>query len=74
MSQHHAPRHRHRPRPSRSGRYEVHKARTRNQTVAMVVLAGGLLVLLVMLVRLLGGEGSDTSLELTRPSGFAPRQ
>jgi hypothetical protein len=40
----------------------------------MVVLAGGLLVLLVVFVRLLGSDRGDTSFELTRPSGLAPRQ
>jgi hypothetical protein len=38
------------------------------------VLAGGLFVLLVVLVRLLGGDRDDASFELTRPSGSAPRQ
>jgi hypothetical protein len=74
----HTPRHHHghhrRTRPHRPGRYEVHKVRRRGQALTIAVLAGGLLVLLVVLVRLLGGDRDDASFELTRPSGSAPRQ
>ena len=73
----HTPRHHHghhRGPPAPAGRYEVHKVRRRGQALTIAVLAGGLLVLLVVLVRLLGGDRDDASFELTRPSGSAPRQ
>jgi len=78
VSRHHASRHRqeHRrkPRPPRPGRYEVHKARARNQTVAMVILAGVVLALLFVFVDLLVGERDGTAIDLARPLRTGPRQ
>jgi hypothetical protein len=78
MGQRHAPphcsRHHYRPRQRRPDRYEVHKAKARGQTVAMVVLAGVVLVLLFVFVGLFLGERDGTSLDLARPLRTGPRQ
>jgi len=78
MNRHHAPRHRHghhpRPRPRPRGRHEVHKARSRGQALAVAVLAGAVLAMLVVFVKLLAGDRDGTPLALSRPAGVAPRQ
>jgi hypothetical protein len=48
-------------RRHRPDRHEVHKVRARVRTVALVVLAGGLLVLLVVFLELLVGERNSTA-------------
>jgi hypothetical protein len=55
-------------------RYEVHKAKARGQAVAVVVLAGVVLVLLFVFVDLLVGERDGTGLDLARPLRTGPRQ
>ena len=73
------PRPRHRrgtayPRPRRPGRHEVYKARSRGQALAVVVLAGAVLAMLVVFVRLLADDRDGAPLALSRPAGVAPRQ
>ena len=74
MNHHHAPHHRHGPRHRPRGRHEVYKARSRGQALAVVVLAGAVLAVLVVFVKLLADDRDGASLSLSRPAGTAPRQ
>src|SRR4051794_15580124 len=58
-------------RPRRSGRHEVYKAKSRGQALAVAVLAGAVLAMLVVFVKLLAGDQDGTSLSLSRPVGTA---
>jgi hypothetical protein len=74
MNQPRPPRHHRLSRPRRPGRHEVYKARSRGQALAVVVLAGAVLAMLVVFVRLLADDRDGTPLALSRPAGVAPRQ
>jgi len=74
MNQPRPPRRHRLSRPRRPGRHEVYKARSRGQALAVVVLAGAVLAMLVVFVKLLAGDRDGTPLALSRPAGVAPRQ